>query len=63
MEPEAKAIETAFQAQLVNLWAKLFDAFSTSNGNEHAELAASERFRAGVILARRVRDLALKQLG
>ena len=60
---ETKALETAFEQQLAFLWGQMMNAFASAGENAQQEAAAAARFRSGVILARRVYEQALKQLG
>ena len=59
---EQDAIERGYGEAIENLFKAFYDDFTAANGSPNAEMGAKERFRNGIIHARRARELALEIL-
>ena len=59
---EAKSVEAAFVAAIGKAYDTMLMGYVDANGNSGLETAANQRFERFVVLARKVRDQALKQL-
>ncbi len=55
-----KAIQDAFERTIGLMYDVLLGAIVTSNGNAELDEAACKRFKHGVTIAGRARDVALK---
>lgn len=57
--PDTEAIERAYAAALGELYKVMMISYTAAGGNRTVERQADEAFRAGLALARKVRDRAL----
>ncbi len=59
---EQDAIERGYGEAIENLFKAFYEDLTAANNSPNAEAGAKERFRNGIIHARRARELALEIL-